>query len=476
MIQSLHPIWPILLVDDEEHVLISFDTELRNAGYSNILSLNDSREVMGLLAGGRFAAVLLDLWMPHVSGLDLLARITADHPEIPVIVVTGLDQVETAVTCMKNRAFDYLVKPVESGLLTATVEKAIAYRELGREVESLRHGLFASRLERPEVFKAILTHSDEMFALFRYVEAIAPGSQPVLVTGETGVGKELLARAIHATSGRKGPFVPVDVAGLDDTVFADTLFGHRRGAFTGADQTRDGLIMSAAGGTLFLDEIGDLSPVSQVKLLRLAQEREYTPLGEDYPRRTDARLVVATNQPLPALIEGGRFRKDLYYRLNTHHVHVPPLRCRLDDLPLLVDHFLESAARDLGKKKPTPPPELFTLLAGYGFPGNVRELRALVYDAVSRHSARVLSLDRFREYIRPNQDGRAPEVSLCDEPLRSLFASCGRLPTLNLAADLLVAEAMKRVEGNITQAAGMLGITRQALSKRLKRDLNSEDM
>jgi DNA-binding NtrC family response regulator len=463
------------MADDEEQVLLSFDTELRSAGYSNLVSLSDSREVMDFLAGGRFAAVLLDLWMPHVSGLELLSQITAEYPETPVIVITGLDQVETAVTCMKTGAFDYLVKPVESGLLAATVQKAILHRELGREVESLRHGLFTGKLRQLEPFSSILTQSDDMLALFRYVEAIAPGSQPVLVTGETGVGKELFARAVHRASGRKGAFVPVDVAGLDDTVFADTLFGHRRGAFTGADQAREGLVASAAGGALFLDEIGDLGPAAQVKLLRLAQEREYLPLGDDRPRRTDARLVLATNQPLETLMETGRFRRDLYYRLNTHHVHVPPLRHRLDDLPLLVDHFLDAAARDFGKKKPTVPPELFTLLAGYGFPGNVRELRSMVHDAVSRHTARVLSLDRFRSHVHARRDVPEPESVSCQEPLTSLFSICPKLPTLSLASELLVAEAMKRAQGNITQAAGLLGITRQALSKRLKKGMDSED-
>ena len=471
-----HPKKPILLVDDEEQVLLSFDTELRDRGLNNLISCDDGRRVRSILAEQPLSAVLLDLWMPHLHGEEILDFIAAEYPDLPVIVVTGLDQVETAVRCMKAGAFDYLVKPVEEGLLAAAVERALAVGELHDEVESLRRGLFAGRVERPEVFSAILTQSEEMLGLFRYVEAVAAGSQPVLITGETGVGKELFARAVHAAGPGHGPFVAVNAAGLDDAMFTDTLFGHRKGAFTGADEDRPGLAEQAAGGLLFLDEIGDLSPNSQLKLMRLIQEREYLALGDDRPRKFQARLAAATNQDLVRLMEEGRFRKDLYYRLRTHQIHVPPLRRRLEDLPLLVERFLEDAAVDLGKKKPTAPPELYTLLAGHRFPGNVRELQAMVHDAVSRHQAKVLSLEVFREHVQPGRDPDK-DPAQCAEAASTLFASCQTLPTLNQAADLLVGEAMKRAVGNITQAAGYLGISRQALSKRLRReaDMDSED-
>ncbi len=255
------------------------------------------------------------------------------------------------------------------------------------------------------------------------------------------------------------------MAGLDDAVFSDTLFGHMRGAFTGADQTRRGMIEEAADGTLFLDEIGDLSIASQVKLLRLLQEGEYFPLGSDRPKRLKARVVVATHQNLLLKQENGSFRRDLYYRLCTHMVHVPPLRERKGDLAPLLDHFLEEAARSLGKKKPTPPRELLQLLATYSFPGNVRELKALVYNAVSVHRDRVLSMDTFlKTVVRPEAKLNPPAISA----ERNLFAGLEHLPTFGEAAELLVEEAMSRANGNQTIAARLLGISQPALSKRLK--------
>ena len=470
MIQDLNPIHPLVLVDDEEHVLISFDTELRENGFNHIVSCADSREVIPLLAERKAAAVLLDLWMPHLSGEELLEHIASEYPETPVIVVTGIDQAETAVRCMKSGAFDYLVKPVESGLLAATVNRALKYRELSDEVESLKDRLLDDRLEHPEAFESILTRNGHFLALFRYVDAIAPGRQPVLITGETGVGKELFARAIHAAGDRSGPLLAVNAAGLDDAVFADTLFGHQKGAYTGADQTRIGLIEKAAGGTLFLDEIGDLSQASQLKLLRLVQEREYMPLGDDQVKKMRARLVAATNQNLEEQLESVRFRRDLYYRFRSHRIHVPPLREHLDDIPILVEHFLQMAAEEMNRKTPTPPPELFTLLGNYHYPGNVRELKAMVYDAVSQNRSNMLSLASFYKYIRPIESGGGRNIGQCLDKASTLFASCRQLPTLNQADELLVAEAMKRSNGNITQAAGLLGISRQALSKRLKKN------
>ena len=238
-----------------------------------------------------------------------------------------------------------------------------------------------------------------MFAIFRYLEAIAPSPQPVLITGETGTGKELVAQALHRLSARPGEFVAVNVAGLDDAMFSDTLFGHTRGAFTGADGARDGLITSTAEGTLFLDEIGDLTVASQVKLLRLLQDGTFYPLGADRPRRSRARIICATNCDVAQGVSAGTFRKDLYYRLRTHHLNLPPLRARTGDLPLLVQHVVDKAAQVLGKAAPTVPLALYQLLNAYPFPGNVRELEGLLFDAVARHQGTTLSLQSIKEAI-----------------------------------------------------------------------------
>ena len=244
----------------------------------------------------------------------------------------------------------------------------------------------------PEVFADIVTRDSSMLAIFKYAEAVAPTTLPVLITGETGVGKELIGRCIHAASGRSGSFVPVNVAGLDDTLFADTLFGHVKGAYTGADAAREGMVAKAGEGTLFLDEIGDLAPESQIKLLRLLQEREYYPLGTDRPRPASARFVFATNLDIAKAMGDGKFRKDLLYRLRSHHIRIPPLRERPSDLPVLLDHFFQKAAKVVGKDQPPVPRELLPLLGSYAFPGNIRELEGMVFDAVVRHQSHTLSL------------------------------------------------------------------------------------
>ncbi|MGD9210545.1 MAG: sigma-54 dependent transcriptional regulator, partial [Desulfobacteraceae bacterium] len=393
----LKPPHPILIVDDEESILLAIDTTLQMAGFNHTITMQDSRKVMELLTRQPIDVMLLDLNMPHVDGHRLLDIINCEYPDIPVIIVTGAVDVETAVRCIKVGAFDYIIKPVEEERLITAVNRAIAFQELKNENIALRQHILDDNLEKPDAFKQIITSNKKMLLIFQYIESIAKTSQPVLIRGETGVGKELIARTLHELSGLQGRFVAVNVAGLDDNVFSDTLFGHAKGAFTGAEYSRNGLIEQAAGGTLFLDEIGDLNHTSQVKLLRLLQEGEYFSLGSDIPQISDARLVAATNQNLTHLQENGHFRKDLNYRLRTHRIYIPPLRQRLDDIPLLVDHFLRQTARKLKKKKPTIPKELLTLLKTYSYPGNIRELQSMIFDAVSQHKGGILSLRSFKK-------------------------------------------------------------------------------
>ena len=461
-----------MIVDDEEPILLAIDTTLRMAGISHTITCGDSRRVLGILDEQPIELMLLDLNMPHLHGERLLDTINRDHPDIPVIIVTGAVDVETAVRCIKAGAFDYVVKPVEEERLITAVNRAISFQELKRENLALKQHILADTLEQPEAFGEIVTNNKKMLLIFQYIESISRTTQPVLIRGETGVGKELIARTLHRLSGLTGDFVAVNAAGLDDNVFSDTLFGHVRGAYTGADHVRSGLIEQAVGGTLFLDEIGDLSHASQVKLLRLLQEGEYFPLGGDKMRKSDARIVAATNRNLSRLLETGEFRKDLNYRLRTHRIYIPALRERQDDIPLLVEHFLEEAAQTLGKKKPTPPPELFTLLKTYSFPGNIRELRSIIIDAVSRHKTGVLSLQAIRSHIGSSKADNAGRTTPPPSASRTgpLVVFPGpELPTIKEATDVLVREAIKKADGNQSIAAGMLGISQQALSKRLKK-------
>ena len=466
---SKYPTNPVLLVDDEETWLRSFSLALKSHGIDNIICCQDSSEVPSILASTEVEVMAVDLAMPGMSGEELIVEVGRTHPDVPVLVITGMGQVETAVQCIKRGAFDFFVKTNDKSSLVSGIRHAIEIRELRRENSGLRTRFLQDTLERPEAFAPIVTCSKAMRSIFQYIEAIARSTQPVLITGESGVGKELVAKVVHDLSGRQGEFIPVNVAGLDDNIFADTLFGHKKGAFTGADRARPGLVENAKAGTLFLDEIGDLPHASQVKLLRLVQEREYLPIGSDVTRKTDARIIDATNVDPASLGEPDRFRSDLYYRLRAHHVHLPPLRERREDIPLLVDHFLRQACQQ--RRKPIAPPELFPLLMGYPFPGNVRELQFLILDAASCTTGETLDIGRIREHVAAHHD---------DAPAARAGEGAGvqfgpELPTLKRVCAELVMEAMRRTGGNQAMAAGMLGVSRQALNKRLNKLLMASE-
>jgi len=438
MSSKLYPDYPVLIVDDEAHIVESQLNVLRSNGINNIISTTDSREVLGLLHNNEVEVVILDLRMPYISGEDILLQIRDDFPHVPVIIITGTNEIDIAVKCMRAGAFDYMVKAVEESRLVSGVSRAIELRELKREYWDLRKRLLSDRLSNPETFSRIITQNRKMQSIFLFVESIAKTDETVLISGETGVGKELIAGTIHDLSRPEMPFVAVNVAGLDDTMFSDSLFGHRKGAYTGAADSRKGFLQQASGGTILLDEIGDLSPSSQVKLIRLLETGEYYPLGSDLTMKTDARIVVSTNKNLNEAVGSGEFRKDLYYRLSAHEINIPPLRERKKDLPLLVSHFMEEASKKLSKEKIAVPPELIPLLEIYDFPGNIRELRSMIFDAVSKQTEELII---FKD----------------------------RLPTIAQASDILVAEAMKRAKGIRSTAAILLGISPQALGKRLNR-------
>jgi len=461
----------ILVVDDEEEFLRSASFALRSAGFPLVETTTDPASVLGRMENNHYAAVLLDLMMPVVSGRDLLPKIVSSHPGIPVIMITAVNEVESAVGCIKDGAYDYLLKPVDKARLVTTVRKAIEFSAIKEESSRLAESLLSGETKNPAVFAPIVTESESMKALFRYLEAVATTPFSILIQGETGTGKELFAKATHLASGRKGPFVAVNTAGLDDHLFSDTLFGHEKGAFTGADRKRDGLITKAAQGTLFLDEIGDLNPKSQVKLLRLLEDGTYFSVGSDAQSQAACRIVAASNVNLEKAVSEGRFRKDLYFRLRGHSIRIPSLCERPEDIPALTRHFLTAVSGELGKSVPTPPPQLFTLLNAYSFPGNVRELKAMVADAVGRHTGGVLSLSSFKQSMERaailDPSFRMPDDAPAATGPGITFGP--NLPSLREADDSLVAEALRRCGGNQSQAARLLGITPSALNKRLNK-------
>lgn len=444
---------PIVVVDDDQQMLQIYRTVLKGHGVGPVVTFEDGEELVPFLQKNDAAAVLLDLALPTVNGAELLPRLAEEFPHLPVLIITGLAEVGQAVSCMRAGACDYLLKPIDHPLFLAAIDRALG---LSEDEGRLR--------QRRMPFPDIVTEDRQMLKLLKKAQAVSHSGQPVLITGETGVGKELFAEAVHRLSGKKGALVTVNVAGLDDAVFSDTLFGHRKGAFTGAQENREGLIRKASGGTLFLDEIGDLREVSQVKLLRLIQEHEYLPLGSDAAARSDAGIVVATNRDLKLLLEQGRLREDLYYRLNCHRVHIPPLRERRGDIPILLEHFVTLAARQMGKQRPWYPGELPRLLQQYHFPGNVRELQAMVYDAVALHEKGSLSLAGFRARI----GAFSSELRTMEEH-EVVTVTFNGFPSIKQAQTQLISEALRMSNGNQGEAASLLGISRQALNNRLRR-------
>jgi DNA-binding NtrC family response regulator len=463
MSSKLYPEYPVLIVDDESHVVSSEMNVLKSNGIDNLIGSTDSREVIELLNRNEVEAILLDLRMPHIPGEKLLEQIREEFPHVPVIIVTATGEIDVAVQCMKAGAFDYMVKPVEESRLVSGVRRAVELKELRRDYRDLRKRLLSNQLSNPEAFSQIITQDRKMHRIFLCVESIAKTDETVLILGETGVGKELIARTIHEISRPHRQFVAVNVAGLDDTMFSDSIFGHKKGAYTGALESRKGFLQQASGGTLLLDEIGDLSLPSQVKLLRLIETREYYPLGSDLAMETDARIIVSTNRNLNESVKSGEFRKDLYYRISAHEIRLPPLRERKKDLPLLIQHFMKEASQKLKKKKLAVPPELFPILETYDFPGNIRELRSMIFDAVSKQTEKMLSLKPIREAI-----GRDAQL-LSRKQQQELLIFQERLPTLAQVNELLINEAMKRAKGVKSTAAMLLGISPQALGKRLDR-------
>ncbi|WP_239026774.1 sigma-54-dependent transcriptional regulator [Geomonas oryzisoli] len=455
----------MLLVDDEPGILTEVSLLLASSDIPGVATISDSRRVMPYVREHKVSAVILDWVMPNVTGAEILQSLTVEHSEIPVIVMTAMGDVETAVSCMRQGAFDFLTKPVDPNRLVASAKKALQVSELGKQNRMLKDYLLADTLGNPDAFAGIITTSKKMRGIFQYIEAIAGSRLPVLITGETGVGKELLARAVHDVSGVPGPFISLNAAGLDDFMFSDTLFGHKKGAFTGADSKRDGLISAAAGGTLFLDEIGDLNLASQIKLLRLLQEREYYRLGSDLLLKSDARIVAASNMDFAALRAAGTFRNDLYFRLCAHEFRVPPLRERLEDMEALVDYFAHQIAAQQGKPVPRVPHNVIAALQQCRFPGNVRELYNMVHHAVTCNEGAPLSVSDFPGVAAVPV--RATQPVDWGNPLLSLF---GKFPTVVQVEEYMIAEAMKITNGNQTQAAELLGLTRPTLNKRLKQE------
>ena len=487
--------WKILIVDDEQDIhevtrlaLADLVFEGKSIEFLSAFSGQEARKI--LQEHHDIAIAFLDVVMEDDhAGLHLVKYIRDElcNPIIRILIRTGqagyapekqiileydIDDYKEKSELTATKLFTTIVASLRSYRLLSAIETSKA--ELQSENRSIKKRLGSSILQRPDAFRSILTVNSEMKANFQYIEVIAGSKRPVLITGDTGVGKELFAKVIHKVSGRSGELITVNVAGLDDNLFSDTLFGHEKGAYSGADKVRKGLIAKAANGTLFLDEIGDLQPQSQVKLLRLLQEQEYYPLGSDERKIAKARIVAATHCDLENRMKAGDFREDLYYRLSTHEIPIPSLRNRKDDLPLLLQHFVTKAATELNRPVPSVPREVLTLCKNYNFPGNIRELEAVTFDAVSRTRGGELALEVFQKKFAISLDQCRPAtVFSFDNKFEIQSSLDGEFPTLKEMDDMLIAEALRRTENSQQAAAELLGISRQALNQRLKKKAQS---
>jgi DNA-binding NtrC family response regulator len=471
-----------LIIDDDIELQSLYENILSRESIEQVIHCTEEHKVVDFIDKYPIKLIILDITKTTLPGIEMLTAIKLLHPEIPVIIATSENKVEIAVECLKREAFDYILKPFDTKKMQSTVAGAVSYADtevkseievLRSEIEFLRNIKQFPQLKNRKDFSDIITNNPYMFAVFSYCESISKTWNSVFITGKTGTGKELIARSIHKSSNRAGKFVACNIAGFDDQMLSDALFGHIKGAFTGAVSNRKGLVDKAEGGTLFLDEIGDLSLVSQVKLLRLLQENEYSPLGSDEVKKAKTQVIVATNCNIKDLCSKKLFRNDLYYRLITHSINLPALKDRKEDIPLLLDYFLNVSADKLNLKVPTYHSSLIQILQLYDFPGNIRELKSMVEDAVVNHTSKMLSGKIFRKHIEQNtQDINFEKISQTDAEY--FISEIDPLPHIKEFTDIIIHEAMKRTKNNQTLAAKMLGISHQALNRRLKNIIDSD--
>ncbi|MEI8258113.1 MAG: sigma-54 dependent transcriptional regulator, partial [Deltaproteobacteria bacterium] len=396
----------VLLVDDEENVRLALRVYLRKQGYDADTAANVD-EAQRSLDAHAYDYVVTDVRMPGRSGLDLLALIRAKHAGTTVVVMSAYGSVDQALEAIKAGAYDYVAKPFKPEELVLVLRKAEEREVLKREVRELR-----AVVSREHVFDELIAKSDGMKSMFATITKVAPFKTTVLISGESGVGKELVARATHRRSPRAGkPFVAVNCGAIPEALLESELFGHKRGAFTDATHDKRGLFEEAEGGTMFLDEVGELPLALQVKLLRVIQEGTFRRLGETADRKSDVRLVAATVRDLAAEVKAGRFREDLYYRLNVLAITIPPLRSRRDDVPLLVDHFIARYNTRLGTSVTGLEPAAARLLEEYSWPGNVRELENTIERAMVLADTSVLRVNDLPERIREPADPVAAELA-----------------------------------------------------------------
>jgi len=446
----------LLVIDDEKNIREGLAESLRSEDY-DVVCAADGDEGWNRFSDGDIDLVITDLKMPGIGGDELMRRIIAHSPGFPVIILTGHGSVENAVDAMRDGAWDFLTKPVDLDHLSLIVKRALENREL-----VFQHRRMEEELDRRRQFKSIIGNSRIIREVFDTMNKAAPTKASILITGESGVGKELVADAIHELSPRKDqPLVKVHCAALSASLLESELFGHEKGAFTGAVSRRRGRFELASGGTLFLDEIGEIDQNIQIKLLRVLQEKKFERVGGEQTIETDVRIIAATNKDLKAEIEKGAFREDLYFRLNVVNIHVPPLRERKDDIPILAAAFIKDLAQENGKKLEGINEKARSRLFAYDWPGNIRELRNCIESAVVMCQSNIITVDDLPPALR-----ETAEEGWINIRLGSNMTEC---------EEIIIRETISHCNGNKSKAADMLGIGRRTLLRKLAEIDEQED-
>jgi two-component system NtrC family response regulator len=444
----------ILVVDDDANLRWVLQIQLEDAGYE-VATAGDGSAALAAVQDSRPALVLTDLKMPGVSGLELLEKLRAEEPELPVIIITAFGTIQSAVEAVKSGAYDYLTKPIDNDDLILAVKRALDHTKLIQEVRTLRESL-----DRKYGFENIIGHSEALVSVLEMAGRAARSNSTILIRAETGTGKELLARAIHFNSLRKDkPFVTINCGAIPRELLESELFGHVKGSFTGAMANKKGRIELAEGGTLFLDEIGEMPMELQVKLLRLVQQGEIEKVGATQPAQVDVRIIAATHRDLKAMIEDGSFREDLYYRLAVIPLVLPPLRDRAEDIPDLVQHFFLRTKERVGRPGIVLPPSLMKYFQNYRWPGNIRELENAIERIVVLSREDEITVSDLPDFLR--QEHVSVDTLQLTLPPQGI--------SLEAVEKELIERALKKFNWNQTHTARYLDISRKALMYRMEK-------
>ena len=448
----------VIIIDDDQSILNYLRLFLLQTGKFEIETLNDSKKAFQVIEKGNYDILLLDMYMPSVSGLDILKFIKEQSIDLITIVLTGVEDIDLAIAAMKLGTFEYFLKPIDDNKLLDVLDTAIEKIKIKRTKKQSKEALSIKTLKHPDAFKEIITQHEKIIEIFHLVEKIAVTDSSVLIWGESGTGKELIAKAIHELSPRKDKkFITVNAGVFANEIFSSEFFGHTKGAFTGAVSDKKGLIEEANGGTLFLDEIGELSQPIQVKLLRVLQEGDFYRVGSTVKFTTDVRIIAATNKDLFEEIQNGRFRKDLFFRLNINSIFLPPLRDRRNDIELLAFHFLEVFNKKYDKKIEGISDAVLKNFKNYSFPGNIRELMNIINSAVIIESSGEIRKNSLPHYFL--------ETMKTSDHVENDFA----LKSLQDVEKDHIKKVLGLNDWNKTRASKVLGISRVSLISKIKK-------